>query len=250
MILLKWKKLKKRAGKIVSGAIKGTSYDVIINELGWEPLNVRRNRRQLLFYSDIVHNHTPSYLCDDLPPSVRTRNDNRYQLRNNANLANYRPRTETFRNSFFPFTLNTWNTTDEAIRLIDDHNILISKIKHPIPKKNPHFYKFSRKLNIIISRLRMNCSELKYHLYINHVSETPNCLCGCLETPQHYFLECPLFLTHRDILLAYFQNTEAPLSLKNILYGDIQENMTKTLITAVEQYICETQRFSILSLCE
>ena len=73
----------------------------------------------------------------------------------------------------------------------------------------------------------MNCSELKYHLYINHVSET-----------------------HRDILLAYFRNTEAPLSLKNILYGDIQENVTKTLITAVEQYICETQRFSILSLCE
>ena len=36
--------------------------------------------------------------------------------------------------------------------------------------------------------------------------------------------------------------TEAPLSLKNILYGDIQENMTKTLITAVEKYICETQR--------
>ena len=73
----------------------------------------------------------------------------------------------------------------------------------------------------------MNCSELKYHLYINHVVETPNCLCGCIETPQHYFLECPLYPTHRDILLAYF-----PLSLKNILYGDIQENMTRTLITA------------------
>ena len=72
----------------------------------------------------------------------------------------------------------------------------------------------------------------------------------CIETPQHNFLECPLYLTHRDILLAYFRNTEAPLSLKNILYGDIQENMTKTLIAAVEQYICETQRFSILSLCE
>ena len=96
----------------------------------------------------------------------------------------------------------------------------------------------------------MNCSELKYHLYINHVEETPNCLCGCIETPQHYFFECPLYLTNRDISLAYFWNTEAPLSLKNILFGDIQENMTKTLITAVEKYICEAQRFSILSLCE
>ena len=58
---LKMEKVKKRAGKIVSGAIKGTSYDVIINELGWEPLNVRRNRSQLLFFSDIVYNHTPSF---------------------------------------------------------------------------------------------------------------------------------------------------------------------------------------------
>ena len=131
-------KVKKRAGKIVSGAIKGTSYDVIISELGWEPLNVRRNRRQLLFFSDIVHNHTPSYLCDDLPPSVKTRTENRYQLRNHVNLTNYKPRTETFCNSFFPSTLNPWNT-DEAIRLFDDHNILSSKIKHPIPKKNLHF---------------------------------------------------------------------------------------------------------------
>ena len=149
-------------------------------------MNVRRNRRQLLFYSDIAHNHTPSYLCDDLPPSVQTRTDNRYQLRNNANLTNYRPNTETFRNSFFPFTLNTWNTTDEAIRIIDDHNILLSKIKHPIPKKNPHFYKFSRKVNIIMSRLRMNCSELKYHLYINHVSETPIRMSIIFNSQRHF----------------------------------------------------------------
>ena len=97
-----------------------------------EPLNVRRNHRQLLFFSSIVHNHTPSYLCDDLPPSVQTRTDNRYQMRNNANLTNYMPRTETFRDSFLPSTLNTWNTADEAIRLFDDHNVLLSKIKHPI----------------------------------------------------------------------------------------------------------------------
>ena len=38
-----------------------------------------------------------------------------------------------------------------------------------------------------MSRLRMNCSELKYHMYNNHVAESPNCLCGCIETPQHYY---------------------------------------------------------------
>ena len=33
----------------------------------------------------------------------------------------------------------------------------------------------------------MNCRELKYHQYINPVAQTPNCLCGCIEMPQHYF---------------------------------------------------------------
>ncbi len=56
-------KVQKRAGKIVSGAIRGTSSDTLYNELSWETLDARRDKRMLVSYSDIVHNRAPSYLA-------------------------------------------------------------------------------------------------------------------------------------------------------------------------------------------
>ena len=95
-------RMQKRAGKTVSGAIKGTAYATILSELGWESLQARRERRKLILFADIVHGNAPSYLQQDLPPSVQLRTQNRYQLRNRSDLSQFHTRTETFRNSFFP----------------------------------------------------------------------------------------------------------------------------------------------------
>ena len=60
-------RIQKRAGKTVSGAIKGTVYATILSELGWESLQARRERRKLILFADIVHGNAPSYLQQDLP---------------------------------------------------------------------------------------------------------------------------------------------------------------------------------------
>ena len=64
-------RFQKRAGKIVSSAIKGTVYATILSELGWESLQARRERRKLILFADIVHGNAPNYLQQDLPPSVQ-----------------------------------------------------------------------------------------------------------------------------------------------------------------------------------
>ena len=87
--ILVLKEFKKRAGKTVSGAIKGTAYATILSELGWESLQARRERRKLILFADIVHGNAPSYLQQDLPPSVQLRTQNRYQLRNRSNLSQF-----------------------------------------------------------------------------------------------------------------------------------------------------------------
>ena len=164
-------------------------------ELGWESLQARRERWKLFLFADIVHGNAPSYLQQDLPPSIQLRTQNRYQLRNRSNLSQFHTRTETFRNSFFPSTTNNWNFTDETIKNIDDRNNLESYLYRSLPNKISYFYMYSRRINITLAIIRMQCSELLYHLYQNHVADSPNCPFGVIETPEHYFfVHCPTLL--------------------------------------------------------
>ena len=57
----------KRAGKIVSGAIRGTAYATILSEISWESSQARRERRKLILFADILHGNAPNYLQRNLP---------------------------------------------------------------------------------------------------------------------------------------------------------------------------------------
>ena len=89
----------KRAGRIISGAIRGTSSNVIFTELGWENMQHRRQQHKCLFYYNIMNRNAPQYLIDDLPGHVRDRT--RYNLRNTDDNNLYNCKTETFKSSFF-----------------------------------------------------------------------------------------------------------------------------------------------------
>ena len=241
-------RIQKRAGKTVSGAIKGTAYATILSELGWESLQARRERRKLILFADIVHGNAPNYLQQDLPPSVQLRTQNRYQLRNRSDLSQFHTRTETFRNSFFPSTTNNWNSTDETIKNIDDRNNLKSYLYRSLPNKISYFYMYSRRINITLARIRMQCSELLYHLYQNHVADSPNCPCGVIETPEHYFFDCPLHHIAREELTAELFQLQLTPTLNTVLFGDAPSGNIPELVIAVEKCITTTQRFTFTML--
>ena len=240
-------KIQKRAGKIVSGAVKGTSYETIITELGWESLEVGRERRKLILFSDIVHGHAPDYLQTDLPESVQTRTQNRYQLRNRTHLSQYSTRTETFRNSFFPSTANIWNSTDDSIRLIDDRNTLKSTLKRKPPHQSTYYYMYLRRTNIIMARIRMQCSELNQHLYQNHVADSPSCPCGVAETPEHFVFDCPIYTVAREDFTSKLLQLHLTPTLHTVLYGKSPSKDLPELIKAVETFLLSTKRFTILN---
>ena len=77
-------------------------------------------------------------------------------------------------------------------------NNLKSYLYRSLPNKISYFYMYSRRINITLARIRMQCNELLYHLYQNHIADSPNCPCGVIETPEHYFFDCPL---HHILLL-------------------------------------------------
>ena len=192
-------RIQKRAGKTVSGAIKGTAYATILSELGWESLQSRRERRKLILFADIVHG---MHLAIYNRISVQIRAQNHYQLRNRSDLSQFHTRTETFQKKKFLSTTNNWNSTDEAIKNIDDRNNLKSYLYRSLPNKISYFYMYSRRINITLARIKMQCSKLLYHLYQNHVADSPNCPCGLIETPEHYYFDCPLHHIAREELTA------------------------------------------------
>ena len=66
------------------------------------------------------------------------------------------------------------------------------------PKQNDLFCGFNRKANLIHSQLRMQCSNLRDHLFKLHVVDSPTCLCSArFETSYHYFFDCPLYNSQR-----------------------------------------------------
>ena len=62
----------------------------------------------------IVHGLAPDYLNNLLPPTVAARNP--YHVRLNDRFSKYACRTEAFRDSFFPKTVNEWNELPKEVK--------------------------------------------------------------------------------------------------------------------------------------
>ena len=106
---------------------------------------------------------------------------------------------------------------------------------------------YSRRINITLAIIRMQCSELLYHLYQNHVADSPNCPCGVIETPEHYFFDCPLHQDMEELTAVLFQLQLTP-TLNTILFGDAPSGNSPELVIAVEKFITTRQRFTLTML--
>ena len=95
------------AAKVVTGAIKGTSRQRLLEELGWESMKSRRIIHRIVLLYKIVNNYCPAFLFDLLPSQVFQRTH--YSLRSSINFSIFATRTERFRNSFFPSAIALWN---------------------------------------------------------------------------------------------------------------------------------------------
>ena len=86
------------AAKVVTGAIKGTSRQRLLEELGWESMKTRRIIHRIVLFYKIVNNYCAAFLFDLLPSQVFQRTH--YSLRFSINFSAFATRTERFRNSF------------------------------------------------------------------------------------------------------------------------------------------------------
>ena len=101
----------------IIGAIRGTSKLKLDQELGLESLKWLRR----IYYLYNISTKLPPYFNGIIPPLHRS---HRYP----GCFKTLRCRTELFRNSLLPFTVNEWNKLDSDIKKSDSYAILCNKL--------------------------------------------------------------------------------------------------------------------------
>ncbi len=80
---------------LCANAFQNTSYEKLLNELGWNSLEDRRTvARRSMFYK-MSHKLVPKYLCDLLPQTVGDK-VGCYVLRNSGDLTTSRTKKQQF----------------------------------------------------------------------------------------------------------------------------------------------------------
>ena len=233
-------KIQYQAGLIITNCWKGTSRVKLYKELGWESLSQRRAGRRFALYHKILNNRTPSYLKNHIHP--------------------FTPRTDRFKNSFFPFCAENWPSIPDELKLAPSSAAFKNIYKKLFIPPKPSYFDIVDKFGVrLLSKIRVDCSDLRDHRHNHGFRNCPSPLCRCNtadETSEHFLARCPLFNAQRATLLTTISNVlsndisvlpDSHLS-SLLMYGSkAYNNITnKLILEATISFIKRTKRFSIL----
>ena len=244
-------KLQYRAARITTMAMKYTSKQKIFIDLGWECIEKRIEYLSLSLFHKIHIHETRSQIRQCLPPVNQYPNF----TRSNKHYGTY-PETNTdFCNSFFPKISTLWNNLPFEMRNKDMIEFKIELGIQLKPYKNKLLSVGSRFGNSIHTQLRLGRSQLNDHLFSVRLSSTTKCLCGTLESTEHFLLDCFLYDIERQVLFdeipGVLEKRLDKYSRKELaqilLYGEYSNNPdkyehNKTLFRYVQKFLIQTKR--------
>ena len=119
-----------------------------------------------------------------------------------GNIPTYQCRTDTFKHSFFPWTIVTWNkihpeTRNASLTVFKKHLKEICPVPHSVYNI---CYPNGLKL---LTRLRLGLSHLNEHRFNHNFKNCINPLCTCsleVESTSHFFLHCHYYDSIRHIM--------------------------------------------------
>ena len=183
----------------ITDAIKGSSRKKNYQELGFESLKSRRWYKRLCCMYKIMNDKVPAYLKNLIPKRTLT-----VSTRGNR-LPTFHCRTDCFRNSFFPSTLNDWFNLDVEIRNSESLAIFKTKLVSFIRPVSSNVYNIFDHVGLkLLTRLRLGFSHLNEHRFRHNFQDCINPLCSCsldIEDTSHYLLHCHHFVQHRIDLM-------------------------------------------------
>ena len=108
--------LHNRIARLITGTMRRTSTDRLLDELGWVRLQTRRKIHRLAYFHRLFYNNPPlpSYISSMLPDNKLNRAGK--SLRSPMSLTNCKTRLSSFHNAFIPSTTRFWNQLSESVR--------------------------------------------------------------------------------------------------------------------------------------
>ena len=244
-------KLQYRAARITTKAMKFTSKQKIFIDLGWESIEKRIEFLSLCLFHKIHIYETRPQIRECRPPINLYPNF----TRSNKFYSNYTEKNTDFCNSFFPKISKIWNELPFDLRNKDMIEFKIELSQKLKPYKNKLYSIGSKFGNSIHTQLRVGRSQLNDHLFSVRLSPSAKCLCGNLETTEHFLLDCFLYEIERQQLF-----TELPGVLEKsidkynrnelvhvLLHGEYSDNPekyehNKVLFRYVQKFLIQTKR--------
>ena len=114
---------------------------------------------------------------------------------------NFKVRTELFRNSFFPYTVNEWNNLGNIIKSSETYLMSRKRMLNLIRPKCNETYVIHHPNGLkLLTRLRLGLSHLSNHKFRDCI----NPLCSCsvsVENNVYFVLHCHHFSFQRQTLM-------------------------------------------------
>ena len=244
-----------QAAIAVTGTWKGTNRDKILEELGWETLDMRRMYRRLVQFYKIMNGPSPEYMKTPLPPPRR----HLYGDRSTNVLHEIPCRTDRYRNSFYPDAVNSWNNIGPELRSAESLSIFKTNLLKIIRPEKRNIFGIHDPIGLRwLFQLRVGLSPLRHHKKSHNFLDTPSDLCSCTidaETTKHFLLICQNYANERTVLLNLVNPLLTGLNMTNLsddkitqilLYGyqsfAVKDN--EKIVKACLQFIKTSGRFT------
>ena len=127
-------------------------------------------------------------------------------------LPNFKVRTDLFRNSFFPYTVNEWNNLDNIIKSSKSYLMFGKRMLNLIRSKCNNTYEIHNPTGLkLLTCLWLGLSHLKNHKFNHNFKDCINPLCSCslsVENNVHFFLHCHHFSLQRQTLTNHIKSID------------------------------------------
>ena len=176
-------------------------------ELSLESLKDRRWLRWLCYLHKVSSTKLPTYIYELILPIINSHGCYR---------ALYN-RTDVFRNSFSPFSIDDWNKLDPDIRSLDSHTMFRKKLLNFIRPSEKSIYNiYDPQGSKLLNRLRLGFCHLREHKFRLNFADTVNPLCSCTlktESTEHFFLRCQNYVSFHTAILNELSSINRGISL-------------------------------------